>query len=161
MATQYFAIEEKIRDILRADDRTRIITRNNREHCVTIETEEVFQYNTAKTPWVGIYLDSWETESEKISAGKRFTTTLVFEIAIVEFSMEDREAAILRDLLLSQVRAVLADPDNRKLRSKQDLGVLVTRIAGGRFGNPKTSPEGGFFKDVTLKLEVDIKEIQT
>lgn len=144
----YTAIEQAVKDLLLTDERTREI--NGRALSVAIE--EMFQPVPDKCPWVGVYLDTWESraEHEYIGGSAPLRTTVVLEIWLYEFSMENTVGAHKRDLLLQNVKEVL--------KANRTLGgaVLVTRFMGGEFDNAKVKE--GFLKGVSLKLECEVRE---
>ena len=144
----YFGIEEAVADILLTDSRTRRIG----DSLLKVEIEEPFNLIPDKCPWVGIYLDSWDSpaEEERIGGNSPFLTYLILELWLYEFAMESRTASQLRDRLLRKVKETLKD--NRKLNNK----VLIWRFAGGEFDSPATSE--GFFRGVSLKLECEVRE---
>ena len=144
----YFDIEKAIADILLTDSRTERIG----DSVLKVEVEENFNLIPDKCPWVGVYLESWDSpaEEEKIGGATPFTTFLVVSLWLYEFAMENRTGSQLRDRLLQKVKEVLKD--NRKLNNN----VLIWRFEGGDFDNAIT--EDGFFKGVSTKIICEIRE---
>ena len=144
----YIDIEEAIKTLLLTDDRTKSIAGIP----LNVAIEESINQNTDACPWVGIYLDRWETpaEQELIGGNTPFRTYLTFELWLYEFALENKLAAQKRDYLLQKIKEVLKD--NRKLSDT----VLISRFKGGEFDNAKTKE--GFFKGVTIKLECELRE---
>lgn len=147
-AIDYTAIEQALKDLLLADERTREI--NGRR--LTVAIEEMFQPLPDKCPWAGVYLDTWESsaEQELIGGAQPLRTTVVLELWLYEFSLDNTVGAQKRDLLLQNVKEVL--------KANRSLGgaVLVTRFLGGEFDNAKVKE--GFLKGVSLKLECEVRE---
>ena len=144
----YTAIEQALKDLLLADERTKIVNGRN----LSAAIEEMFQPIPDKCPWAGVYLDSWETPAveERIGGAQPRTTTIVLELWLYEFSLENATGAVKRDVLLSQVKEVLKD--NRTLSGT----VLTTRFLGGEFDNAKVKE--GFLKGVSIRLECEVRE---
>lgn len=144
----YFQIEEAIGDILLKDPRTKIIGNDK----LKVEVEENFQLIPDKTPWVGIYLDDWDSpaEEEIIGGTKPIRTNLGITLWLYSYALKNRTGAQLRDRLLQKVKEVLKK--NRTLNNN----VLTFRFAGGDFDN--ASVDEGFFKGVSLKLECEVRE---
>ena len=147
-AIDYTAIEQAIKDLLLADERTREI--NGRT--LTVALEDAFQPIPDKCPWVGVYLDSWASASERefIGGAQPMLTAIVIELWLYEYSLENAVGAQKRDVLLQNVKEVLKA--NRQLNST----VLVTRFLGGEFDSAKVKE--GFLKGVSLRLECEVRE---
>lgn len=118
----------------------------------TIEIEDDSNLIAEKCPYVGIFLDSWESPylEEKIGGSTPFTTYLTFEIWLYEFAFENKQGAILRDKLLQKVKEAIKQ--DRKLNNS----VLISRFEGGDFDNSRNSE--GFFKGVSIKLRAEVRE---
>lgn len=144
----YTGIMQNIKDLFLADERTKIVGGKP----LVVQIEEAFQPIPDRCPWVGIYLDSWETraENELIGGSAPRLTTLNIEMWLYEFSLENATGARKRDTLLQKVKEVLKD--NRTLSG----AVLITRFMGGEFDGAKVKE--GFLKGVSLKLECEIRE---
>lgn len=144
MQINYIDIQDEIADILRKDYRT----------CdLKIFVEDSFRLIPDTCPVLFIYLDSWSSkaEDERIGGATPITTFLNIELFIYEFALENRTAAVLRDDCFKHVKEVLKD--NRRLNNK----VLISRFKGGNFENAKATG-GGFFKGVSLTLEIEVRE---
>ena len=144
----YTAIAEAIVNILKADDSTKTVDGNN----TTIVSESEFNQNADQCPWVGVFLDRWDTppEEEFIGGSNPRTTLLTLELWLFEFALENKVCSEKRQKLLTKVKEVL--------KANRTLGgtVLVTRFEGGEFDNATKS--GGFFKGVSIKLECEVRE---
>ena len=66
--------------------------------------------------------------------------------------MENLEGARLRDIAIGKVKEVLKD--NKTL----DDTVLYYKFRSGKFENMKNTSGLGFFKGVTLSIDVEIQE---
>ena len=152
MITNYIEIEDKLADILRDDARTARV--NDIDTAIVVE--EPANQLTDTTPFIGIYLDGWESpgENELISDGSRgsLRTTIDLELVLFEFDLENRDACIKRNELLKQVKTVIRE--NRTIGKM----VLMTWFLGGQFENAKIDGAEGFFKGVTLKLRCELRE---
>lgn len=149
----YLEIEEKLAEIFKKDARTARI--HNRE--TTIWVEENASQLTDLAPFIGIYLDGWESPAEDEFVGGRIKTFLDLELVLYEFNLENKEACRRRDEILKIVKQVMLD--NRKI----DGIVLMTTFRGGTFENAKGQgrtgdSEIGFFKGVTLKFRCELRE---
>lgn len=144
----YTSIEQAIKDLLLADERTNVIGNKS----LNVVIEDTFQPIADKCPWVGIYLDSWASPAERefIGGGAPIMTALTLELWLYEFSLENITGAAKRDMLLRKIKEVLKA--NRRLNS----AVLITRFLGGEFDNAKTKE--GFLKGVSIKLECEVRE---
>lgn len=144
----YLDIEDEIKAILQADESSSIINGVN----VTFEVEENFNLIADNTPYVGIYLESWETpaDEEYIGGANQHTTKIIIKIWCYEFSLEARKAAKKRDLLFQKIKEILKG--DRQLNNK----VQVTRFKGGEFDNAQN--DEGFFKGVSINLECEVRE---
>lgn len=144
----YTSITQAVKDLLLADPRTAIF--NGRP--LTVALEDSFQPVGDRCPWVGIYLDSWQSpaEQEFIGGSSPVRTLLNIELWLYEFSLENATGARKRDTLLQKVKEVLKE--NRQLSNT----VLVTRFMGGEFDNAKTKE--GFLKGVSIMLECEVRE---
>jgi hypothetical protein len=113
----YYAIEEEIAEILRA---------NIPDITVSVESELLF--SPEQTPWVGVYLDRRDAprELQKIAAGTKTTFRLTLTIWVWCYHMEKAQAIRLRDEWLSEVEVVLMR--YRTLNEK----VAMSWIEGGR-----------------------------
>ena len=154
----YYKIGEIIADILKTDSRTKKIGNDE----LVVEVEEPLNAIVDKTPWVGVYLSNWDSpsEDEMVSGGINSVRTFVtFEIWMIVFSFEKQQAAMQRDRLLSAVKEVLKDKNNRRLRGE----VLITRFEGGEFDSfrqeKKLKGVGlGYFSRASIRLQVEVKE---
>lgn len=144
----YTAIELALQDLLLNDLRTKEID----GRITTVVVEEIFQPIPDRCPWIGIYLNGWQSpaESELIGGSAPRLTLVEIELWMYDYSLENATGARKRDLLLQQVKEVLKD--NRTINGL----VLVTRFTGGEFDGAKTKE--GFLKGVSLKLECEIRE---
>ena len=147
-AIDYTGIEQSIKDLLLSDERTREI--NGR--ALTVALEDAFQPIPDRCPWVGVYLDSWASAAERefIGGAQPMLTTIVIELWLYEYSLENAVGAQKRDILLENIKEVLKA--NRTLSSS----VLVTRFLGGEFDSAKVKE--GFLKGVSLRLECEVRE---
>lgn len=157
----YFKIEEDLAAILKNDSRLKSKDEGGElgNDGLIVEVEETFVGWPDKTPWCGIYLDSWDPPKERVAAGKKALTFLNLEIWLWEFAFESRQGAILRDRLMQKVMEVLKD--NRKI----DSNVQIMTFQGGDFDNAKqkkastgASQTGdiGFFKGVSIKIRAEV-----
>lgn len=144
-AIDYLDIEENLASIFRADENLIGIG-------VRVDVEESFNPIPDRCPWIGIYLDSWDTpaDGEFIGGTSPFQTFLNLEIWLYEFALENKKGCQLRDALLQKVKEVL------KTHRTINGTVLVTRFEGGEFDNAKTKE--GFFKGVSIKLQAEVRE---
>ena len=155
----YFKIEDDLGAILRKDSRLKSKDNGgglgNKD--LIVEVEETFSGISTKIPWCGIYLDSWEALEERV--GGKALTFLNFELWLWEFSLKNREGAIVRDRLMQKVMEVLKD--NRKINDN----VQIMTFQGGEFDNAKKkrastgsgkSAEFGFFKGVSIKIRAEV-----
>lgn len=141
----YYTIESTLKDILSADSRITALD-------ATVTVEDSFNLISDLCPWIGIYLDSWESpaDEEKIGGASPVLTYLTLELWLYDFAIENNTAAQKRDTLIQKVKEVLKE--NRTINST----VLITRFAGGEFDNAITTD--GFFKGVSIKLECEVRE---
>lgn len=157
----YFKIEDDLGAILRNDPRLKSKDNGGQlgNKGLVVEVEETFSAVSIKIPWCGIYLDSWEPLEERVAAGQKSLTFLNFELWLWEFSLKNREGAILRDRLMQKVMEVLKD--NRKINDN----VQIMTFQGGEFDNAKKkrtstgsgkSAEFGFFKGVSIKIRAEV-----
>lgn len=149
----YYDIEMAIANILK-DDAT---LKDFNGKSVTVHVEQKIPPAMPAMPWVGIYLDGWETpaEDEKIAAGTKFTTFLILELWLFTYALEQAPGARTRDRLLQKVKEILKKPANRKIGEL----ALMTRFEGGTFMNPKTEGKNkGFTSGVSIKLRVEVRE---
>jgi len=149
----YFEIEEKLAEILKKDARTSRIN----DIDTTILVEENLSQLTDSVPFIGIYLDDWETPAEVEFIGGKMRTFLDLELVLYEFNLENPEACRRRDELLKTVKTVI------KANRAMDGMVKMIWFKGGTFENAKGKGRGGdseigFFKGVTLKLRCEIRE---
>ena len=163
----YFTIEEDLATILKNDSTLKAKANGGElgNQDLFVDVEEPFAAMSDRTPLCGIYLDSWETnpEDERIAAGTKFLTRLNLELWLWEFALDSKEGARLRDRLSKKVKEVLRAPANRKINNS----VQITTFQGGDFDNAKekrtgtgggTTGEIGFFKGVSIKLQVEVFE---
>ena len=141
----YLGIEQAIKTLLNNDSRTQDLL-------VEIEPPEAIR--TDSCPYVGIYLDSYETptDDELIGGTKPFRTFLTIELWIYDFSLENLDCASNRDVLLVKVKEVMKE--NRTLSDT----VLITRFLGGDYDNQKNTSGLGFFKGVSIRLQCEVRE---
>jgi hypothetical protein len=141
----YYTIESTLKDILAADSRITDLG-------TTVTVEDSFNLITDLCPWIGIYLDSWDSpaEEERIGGTSPILTLLTLELWLYDFAIENNTAAQNRDTLLQKVKEVLKE--NRTISDT----VLITRFAGGEFDSAATGD--GFFMGVSIKLECEVRE---
>ncbi len=146
----YTDIAEELQNILQASEYVKAASDSE----VTIVVEDTFNMNADQTPWIGIYLDTWETppDEERIGGANPRTTYLNIEVWMYVWHFEHILASKARDLMLRKVKEALKA--NRTINGK----VQVTRFQGGEFENATKEEAEGFFKGVTLKLECEIRE---
>ena len=151
----YTEIAEKVKSILEADERIKNIQRvddTGGTDAVTVVVDEPFNNKAEATPFIGIYLDTWETpaDEELIGGASPSLTRIGLELWMYEWHLENIECSKRRDNLLRRVKEALKA--DRTLSGT----VQMTRFQGGEFDSPiKTE---GFFKGVSLKLECEIRE---
>lgn len=116
----YFAIEDAIKQIFLADERT---VRFGDEK-TTVEIDVPFNLSAAKIPWIAIYLRDVESppDTELIGGVNKIRTFITIDIWVYEYAMDHREAARRRDVAYRKVKEVLKA--NRNLNNK----VLITRF---------------------------------
>lgn len=149
----YYDIEMALANILKDDIRLKDFDGKK----VTVHVEQKIPPAMPAMPWVGIYLDGWETpeDGEFIAAGSKFTSFLILELWLFTYSLEQAQGAKTRDRLLQKVKEVLKEPDNRKIGNL----ALMTTFEGGTFMNPKTEGNAkGFTSGVSIKLRVEVRE---
>lgn len=149
----YFDIEMALANILKND--VSLQSFDNKK--VTVHVEKKIPPPAGAMPWIGIYLDGWETpeEGEFIAAGSKFTSFLVLELWLFTYSLVQDQSAKTRDRLLQKVKEILKKPDNRKISGL----ALMTTFDGGTFMNPKTEgAKKGFTSGVSIKLRVEVRE---
>ena len=151
----YFEIEEALAALIRDDSGVKSL--KNGKGAV-VQVEEGFQLVPGKIPWVGIFLDTWDSpdDLEQIAGGTHFRTFLTFKIQLYAFGLKYKEAAKARDNLLQKVKEVLKKPANRKFSS-----VLITRFQGGEFDNQAgedIDKDFGYFLGVSIELEAEVIE---
>ena len=145
----YSAVTNAIRDVLLSDDRTKVVNSS----ALTVAVEGNMNQNTANCPWVGVYLDSWDSAavSEQIGSATPFFTLLTFELWLYEFGLEDETANKKRDNLLRKVKEVLKA--NRTVNGT----VRILWFKGGVF-DAQAAKSGGFFRGASLKIQCEIRE---
>lgn len=125
----YYAIEEKIAEILRADPLLSGVE-------VRVEGELDFQAGLA--PWVGVYLDRRDPAQQVLDAGRSTTYRLRFTLWAWTVSIEAIADAIrARDELLGKLETVLMN--NRTIG---DL-VSMSWIEGGEMPSGKLEGNTG------------------
>ena len=141
----YLSIETELKSILDSDSRT---------SSYRVEVEPADEIRTDACPFIGIYLDSYETpvDDELIGGTKPFRTFLNLELWIYDFSLENLAGASARDIILGNVKEVLKE--NRTINNK----VLISYFTGGDFDNQKNTTGLGFFKGVSVKLQCEVRE---
>lgn len=141
----YYTIELTLKNILAADSRITDLG-------ATVTVEDSFNLISDLCPWIGIYLDSWDSPSdeERIGGTSPVLTILTLELWLFDFAIENNVAAQKRDTLIQKVKEVLKE--NRTISDT----VLITRFAGGEFDSAVTGD--GFFKGVSIKLECEVRE---
>jgi len=146
----YIGIENGIKTILENDARTTTI--NGRTTTIVVEDSDFV--SEPRCPYIGIFLDSYETleDTETIGGAKPYLTLLAIEIWIYEFSMENLDGATLRDTALGKVKEVLKD--NKTLGGN----VLYYKFTSGKFDNMRNENGLGFFKGVSLNIDCEVKE---
>jgi len=146
----YLGIEQKIQTLLQGDSRTATI--NGRASTIVVEDADMV--SEVRCPYVGIFLDSYDTEEDTVTIGgaNPYLTSLSIDLHIMEFAMEDLEGARLRDIAIGKVKEVLKD------YKTLDDTVLYYKFRSGKFENMKNTSGLGFFKGVTLSLDVEIQE---
>lgn len=149
----YYDIELAIAQLL-ADD---ISLKDFNGKKVSVRVEKKIPPASTAMPWVGIYLDGWETDADNefIAAGTKFKTFLLLELWLFTYALEQDVGAKTRDRLLQKVKEILKKPENRKIGNL----VLMTSFEGGTFMNPKTEQgKKGFISGVSIKLRVEVRE---
>jgi len=125
----YFAIEEAIRDILKADN-------NLKDDMVVIEEEPPTNIDLGR--WIGIYLERRDPIAGSIAAGKRQRLQMTFAIWCAASHMESvAQACQERDKLMGQVEIALLGDTNKTLNST----VQRFELGGGEFESARI--EGG------------------
>ena len=147
----YTEIEEALGELLKADQELQAIGSAG----VKVEVEEEFEPYPDKCPWIGIYLDTWDSppEEERIGGQRPVTTFIMIELKLMQFSLEHRNGSKLRDQLIQKVKEVIKK--NRNINGT----VKTSRFRGGEFISAiSEAEEGGFYKGVNIKLEVEVDE---
>ena len=141
----YMAVQNKIKALLDADSRT---------SGYNVFVEEDFMLKPDQCPYVGIFLDSYDTleDTETIGGNRPYLTQLNIEIWMYGFSFENNDGSVIRDGILGNVKEVLKE--NKTL---EDV-ILYFQFGSGEFDNQKNTAGLGFFKGVSLTLECQIKE---
>tara|TARA_R110000796_G_scaffold19549_3_gene58657 strand:+ start:251 stop:691 length:441 start_codon:yes stop_codon:yes gene_type:complete len=141
----YMAVQNKIKVLLDADSRT---------DDYNVFVEESFMLKPDQCPYVGIFLDSYDTleDTETIGGNRPYLTQLNIEIWIYGFSFENNDGAGIRDGILGNVKEVMKE--NKTL----DGTILYFQFGSGEFDNQKNTAGLGFFKGVSLTLECQLKE---
>ena len=141
----YMAVQNKIKTLLDADSRTA-------DYFVFVEDE--FMLKPDQCPYVGIFLDSYDTleDTETIGGSRPYLTRLNIEIWMYGFSFENNNGSVIRDGILGNVKEVLKE--NKTL----DDTILYFQFGSGTFDNQKNTSGLGFFKGVSLTLQCQIKE---
>ena len=139
------AVQNKIKTLLDADSRTE-------DYFVFVEDE--FMLKPDQCPYVGIFLDSYDTleDTETIGGSRPYLTRLNIEIWMYGFSFENNNGSVIRDGILGNVKEVLKE--NKTL----DDTILYFQFGSGTFDNQKNTSGLGFFKGVSLTLQCRIKE---
>ena len=139
----YMAVQNKIKTLL--DSRTE-------DYFVFVEDE--FMLKPDQCPYVGIFLDSYDTleDTETIGGSRPYLTRLNIEIWMYGFSFENNNGSVIRDGILGNVKEVLKE--NKTL----DDTILYFQFGSGTFDNQKNTSGLGFFKGVSLTLQCQIKE---
>jgi len=129
----YMAVQNKIKALLDADSRT---------NSYNVFVEEDFMLKPDQCPYVGIFLDSYDTleDTETIGGNRPYLT------------QQNNDGAQIRDGILGNVKEVLKE--NKTL---EDV-ILYFQFGSGEFDNQKNTAGLGFFKGVSLTLECQIKE---
>ena len=141
----YMAVQNKIKTLLDADSRTE-------DYFVFVEDE--FMLKPDQCPYVGIFLDSYDTleDTETIGGSRPYLTRLNIEIWMYGFSFENNNGSVIRDGILGNVKEVLKE--NKTL----DDTILYFQFGSGTFDNQKNTSGLGFFKGVSLTLDCEVKE---
>jgi len=137
---QYFAIQQAIQDILKADD-------NLKDDMIVVEEEP--PTNTDYGRYIGIYLERRDAVPGSIAAGTRQRFSIQFVIWCFGVHMESvAQAAEIRDILMSQVEVAL-------LRGSKSLNNTVQRfvLAGGEFDSARI--EGGLMMGGSILLNAE------
>ena len=98
----YMAVQNKIKALLNADSRTN-------SYFVFVEDE--FMLKPDQCPYVGIFLDSYDTleDTETIGGNRPYLTQLNVEIWMYGFSFENNDGSVIRDGILGNVKEVLKE----------------------------------------------------
>ncbi len=117
---------------------------------VTVEVEADPPANIEKAPWVGIFLNSWESSSRQvIAAGTAKRILVEFELVCVGADMEEfRTAAKRRDDLMGNVQLALL--------SDVTFGgtVELREMTGGEFDNANAEG-GGILASGTIRVQIE------
>lgn len=144
----YWLIENQIGQLIK--DELPII--GDAQTPVMVFVEEPLNLITSRGHQVYIYIDTWETPDEYIAAGTHFRTFINFELWLYVHGLESNIACQNRDRFLQKLKEVFKKPSNRKLNGTAQ----ITTFLGGEFDNQML--EGGFWKGVSLKLRVEVRE---
>lgn len=144
----YWLIENQIGQLIKDDLPT--IGVNNLP--VMVFVEEPLNLIASRGHQIYIYIDTWETPDEYIAAGTHFRTYINFELWLYVFGFESAVACQNRDIFLQKVKEIFKNPSNRKLNGTAQIVTFL----GGEFNNQMS--EGGFWKGVSLKLRVEVRE---
>ena len=138
----YFAIQEKIQEVLLADQ-------DLKDAGVTVIVEED-EFLIEMTPWIGIFLNSREKDGESIAGGRRQHFILSVELLCVAHHPESvREAARKRDDLIGMAEIALMG--NRNLGGVLRAGAAL-EIERGDFESARG--EAGFVMMGTIELRI-------
>jgi hypothetical protein len=146
----YLGIEQAIQTIFENDSRTSTI--NGRASTIVVEDSDFV--SEPRCPYIGIFLDSYETTEDTITIGGStpYLTTLGIDIQIYEFALENLEGARLRDIAFGKVKEVLKD--NKTLNGN----VLYYKFGDGKFDNMRNEEGIGFFKGISLRIDCEVQE---
>ncbi len=125
----YFAIQQAIRDTIKADN-------NLKDDMIVIEEEP--PTSTEPGRWIGVYLERRDPVAGSIAAGRRQRLQMTFAIWCAASHMESvAQACQERDKLMGQVEIALLGDTNKTLNGT----VQRFELGGGEFESARV--EGG------------------